>query len=199
MLTDLSTLDAATAYRLLASLVCPRPIALVTTVDAAGRPNAAPFSFFNLVGLEPPALMICPADRADGVPKDTVLNIAGNGEFIVHLVDDALAPHMAKCAKALPWGESELAYAGLTGVSWPPYAPPRLAEAKVALACRHERTILVGGNRVVFGLVERLWTADGVLDAAGRLAVPGAWDPVGRMETPGGYCHSHARFNLKFG
>ena len=50
---DLAAHPGAQAYRLLAGLVVPRPIALVTTIDAAGVVNAAPFSFFNVMGTEP--------------------------------------------------------------------------------------------------------------------------------------------------
>ena len=66
MLLDLEGEFADRAYQLLASLVTPRPIAFVTTISPDGRINAAPFSFFNLLGADPPILGICPGDRADG-------------------------------------------------------------------------------------------------------------------------------------
>ena len=59
------------AYMILAGLVTPRPIALTTTVDLEGRVNAAPFSFFNVLGDSPPIVGLCPGDRSAGVPKDT--------------------------------------------------------------------------------------------------------------------------------
>ncbi len=62
---DLAAHPGAPAYRLLAGLVVPRPIALVTTVDAAGVVNAAPFSFFNVMGTEPALAVLAPADRDD--------------------------------------------------------------------------------------------------------------------------------------
>jgi flavin reductase (DIM6/NTAB) family NADH-FMN oxidoreductase RutF len=49
--------------------------AWVTTVEAAGVVNAAPFSFFNVLGPNPPIVGFCPGDREDGTPKDTALNI----------------------------------------------------------------------------------------------------------------------------
>src|SRR5271170_7918499 len=112
------------AYPLLASLVTPRPIALVTTLSPEGRVNAAPFSFFNLLGSDPPILGFAPGDRPDGTPKDTALNIRATHEFVVNLVDEAIAEAMNQCAASLPYGESELDRAGLTAASSSLVKPP---------------------------------------------------------------------------
>ena len=72
---DLLGQQATRAYQLLASVVVPRPIAWVTSLNAQGRLNAAPFSFFNVLGPNPPIVGFCPGDREDGTPKDTALNI----------------------------------------------------------------------------------------------------------------------------
>src|SRR6516165_12690388 len=113
------------AYPLLASLVTPRPIALVTSINAAGRVNAAPFSFFNLLGANPPICAFAPGDRDDGTPKDTALNIRAMHEFVVNLVDEGIAEGMNQCAAALPYGESELQHAGLTAAPSSVVKPPR--------------------------------------------------------------------------
>jgi hypothetical protein len=68
---DLEGEHAERAYSLLASLVIPRPIAWVTTLGEDGVVNAAPFSFFNLLGADPPNHGVAPGDRDDGTPKDT--------------------------------------------------------------------------------------------------------------------------------
>ncbi|MFM9147107.1 MAG: flavin reductase family protein, partial [Verrucomicrobiota bacterium] len=99
---DLAANAGGRAYRLLAGLVVPRPIALVTTVDAAGRVNAAPFSFFNVMGVEPPIAVLAPADRDDGTPKDTAANLMANGECVIHLCDEPVAARMVECSRALP-------------------------------------------------------------------------------------------------
>jgi flavin reductase (DIM6/NTAB) family NADH-FMN oxidoreductase RutF len=109
---DLEGRFADRAYTILASLVTPRPIALVTTISADGRINAAPFSFFNLMGANPPILAFAPGDRDDGTPKDTALNIRATHEFVVNLVDEAIAEAMNQCAASLPYGENELTRAG---------------------------------------------------------------------------------------
>src|SRR5438552_10480971 len=86
---DLAAIPTSDAYKLLVSTVVPRPIALATTVDAAGRVNAAPFSFFNAVSSVPPVVVlgISPGDPnaeiGDGY-KDTARNIRDTGEFVVN-------------------------------------------------------------------------------------------------------------------
>ena len=87
---DLENEFADRAYPILASLVTPRPIAFVTTLSADGYVNAAPFSFFNLLGSDPPICAFAPGDRDDGTPKDTALNVRSTHEFVVNLVDEAI-------------------------------------------------------------------------------------------------------------
>ena len=103
---------AARAYSILTSLVVPRPIALVTTISPAGKVNAAPFSFFNVLGADPPILAVAPGHQDDGTPKDTARNIRLNHECVVNLVDEALAEAMNRCAGSLPYGQEELQHAG---------------------------------------------------------------------------------------
>ncbi|NRB77011.1 MAG: flavin reductase, partial [Verrucomicrobiales bacterium] len=84
---DLTGEHSRYAYKLIAGLVTPRPIAWVTTEDEDGRVNAAPFSFFNVFGSRPPVLAFAPGDKEPGIPKDTARNIRRSGEFVVNLVD----------------------------------------------------------------------------------------------------------------
>ncbi len=72
---DLEGEHADRSYALLASLVTPRPIAWVTSLSLDGHLNAAPFSFFNALGSDPPISGFCPGDRDDGQPKDTARNV----------------------------------------------------------------------------------------------------------------------------
>src|SRR5580765_5857995 len=130
---DLETQFADRAYPILASLVTPRPIAFVTTISPEGKVNAAPFSFFNLLGAEPPILGICPGDREDGVPKDTARNIRLTHEFVVNLVDEALAEPMNRTAASAPYGISELEMAGLSACPSSVVRPPRIAESPASL------------------------------------------------------------------
>ena len=66
---DLEGKDASRAYAMLASLITPRPIAWVTTLNENGTVNVAPFSFFNALGDDPPIIGFAPGDRDDGAPE----------------------------------------------------------------------------------------------------------------------------------
>src|SRR6516162_4088715 len=161
---DLETQFAERAYPILASLVTPRPIAFVTTMSPEGKLNAAPFSFFNLLGSEPPILAFAPGDRHDGTPKDTPRNIRLTHEFVVNLVDEAIAEAMNKCAASLPYGESELDHAGLHTCESSVVKPPRIAESPVSLECKEWGTLHIGDNRMVIGLIKRVHLRDELFD-----------------------------------
>src|SRR5580704_16617411 len=146
---DLETQFADRAYPILASLVTPRPIAFVTTISPDGGINAAPFSFFNLLGADPPILAFAPGDRDDGTPKDTARNIRLTHEFVVNLVDEAIAEAMNKCAASLPYGENELVAAGLHSAPSTVVKPPRIIESPASMECQEWGTLQIGDNRVV--------------------------------------------------
>lgn len=193
---DIAATDADDAYALLAGLITPRPIAWVTTMDTEKRVNAAPFSFFNLVGAEPPVVVLGIGDRADGTPKDTALNIAATGEFVVNLVDEPVAAAMNITAASLPHGENEMHRAGLTAAASRRVKPPRIAEAPASLECRHVKTITIGANRILFGEIVAAHTRQGVVDPESLAVRPEAFRPVGRMGGSG-YTRTADRFSMK--
>lgn len=185
------------AYPILAGLVTPRPIALTTTIDEQGRVNAAPFSFFNVLGDSPPIVGLCPGDRAPGVPKDTARNIRVTQEFVVNLVDEALAEAMNQCAASLPPGEDETQFAGLITLPSSVVKPPRLAEAPASLECRNIGIFEIGENRLVIGEVLRVHVRDGILDPETWLVNPANYHPIGRMQAPHWYCRTRDQFELR--
>ncbi|HAM70086.1 MAG TPA: flavin reductase family protein [Verrucomicrobiales bacterium] len=193
---DLEGELADRAYPILASLVVPRPIALVTTVDAEGRVNAAPFSFFNLMGAEPPIVVVAPGDREDGTPKDTARNIRSMHEFVVNLVDEAMGEAMNQCAASLPYGESELTHTGLTPVPSTSVRPPRIAESPASLECSEWGTLQVGANRLVIGLVKRVHVREGLYDPATRRIHGDRLQLIGRMASPHWYCRTRDLFEM---
>ena len=85
MTIDPKTTAPLNVYKTMIGAIVPRPIAFVSTVGADGIYNLAPFSFFNLLGANPPILGFCPGDRDDGTPKDTARNIVDTGEFVVNV------------------------------------------------------------------------------------------------------------------
>ncbi len=193
---DLESQLADRAYPILASLVVPRPIALVTTVSPEGKINAAPFSFFNVLGADPPILAVAPGDRDDGTPKDTARNIRLTHEFVVNLVDEALAEAMNKCAASLPYGEDELRHAGLLAKASSVVKPPRIAESPVSLECREWCTLQIGDNRVVIGLVKRLHLREDLFDPDKKRVNSERLFLIGRMASPHWYCRTRDRFEL---
>jgi flavin reductase (DIM6/NTAB) family NADH-FMN oxidoreductase RutF len=193
---DLAGKLAERAYPILASLVTPRPIALVTTINGEGQVNAAPFSFFNVLGAEPPIVAFAPGDRADGTPKDTARNVRLAHEFVVNLVDEPIADAMNQCAASLPYGESELAHAGLTTAPSTVVKPPRIAEAPVSLECQEWGTLQIGDNRVVIGLVKRVHVRDELFDAEKQRVRAEKLFLIGRMASPHWYCRTRDRFEM---
>ena len=196
---DFAALSADDRYKLLVSLVVPRPIALVTTRSSTGRVNAAPFSFFNVLSDEPP-LVILSVDGRDedpDTPKDTARNIRETGAFVVNLVDQALVPAMNVCAVAFPAEVDETAAAGLTLVPSARVAPPRIAAAPVQLECVEWQSIKIAtGRHLVLGQVVHLHVRDGIVGDDLRVDM-GKLDLVGRMHGGGWYVRTHDRFEAE--
>lgn len=193
---DLEGEHADRAYAMLASLVTPRPIAWVTSLSADGKLNAAPFSFFNALGANPPIIGFCPGDRDDGEPKDTARNIRETHEFVVNLVDEATAEAMNKTAAALPYGTSELEAAGLTTAASTSVKPPRIAESPASLECAEWGTLQIGGNRLIIGLVKRVQVRDELIDREKLRIRSERFRVIGRMASPNWYCRTGDRFEM---
>lgn len=195
MTFDLDLLPARDRYRILASLVTPRPIAWVTTIDAEGRSNAAPFSFFNVFGSNPPLVAFAPGNKDRTTPKDTARNIRANHEFVIHLVDEPLSETMVATSATLPHGESELDLQGLETLPSTKVTPPRLAAAPVALECTEHSTLEIGSNRLVIGIVHSVHVRDGLMDEKGYLQ-EGTYAPLGRMASPDWYTRTNDQFEI---
>jgi flavin reductase (DIM6/NTAB) family NADH-FMN oxidoreductase RutF len=194
---DLEGQHADRAYALLASLVTPRPIAWVTTLSPDGVVNAAPFSFFNVLGANPPILGFCPGDRADGTPKDTARNIRLTHEFVVNLMDEKVAEAMNRTAASLPYGVSELQGTGLTTAPSSVVKPPRIAESPASLECTEWGTLQIGGNRLIIGLVKRIQVRDELFDPKTARIRSELFQVIGRMASPHCYCRTPDRFEMK--
>lgn len=137
-------------YRTLSSLVVPRPIGWISTVDADGTDNLAPFSYFNAVGNSPPTVMFSAGDR-EGRLKDTPQNALDTGEFVTNFVSEDLVPAMDKTSEAVH--ASEFDTGDIERAPAETVAPPRVANALAQLECEVADSIRIGGNTVVFGEV----------------------------------------------
>lgn len=193
---DLLTTHADRAYTILAGLVTPRPIAWVTTLNEDGSVNAAPFSFFNMFGDEPPLVIFAPGNRDDGSPKDTARNCERTGEFVVNLVDEALAEVMVRTAASVSYGVSETEREKLETAASASIAPPRIAATPAALECKVHSIQRIGENRLVLGIVHRVLVREEFFDE-GTLRVRGEkFHPVGRMSVPNWYCRTGDLFEI---
>ena len=193
---DLAELSAADRYKLLGGLIVPRPIALVTTRSADGRSNAAPFSFFNVFAEEPPLIVLGLGISPSGGAKDTTVNIRDTGEFVVNLVDEAIAEAMNLCAIDFPPEVDEIEVAGLALAPSDKVAPPRIAQAPVNLECRRYLTLQPARERyLVLGRVVMAHVRDGVVDPATLRVDRDAYAPIGRL-FGGGYVRTHDRFEM---
>lgn len=193
---DLCDEYAGAAYKILSSLITPRPIAWVTSIDSKGVVNAAPFSFFNVFGSRPAMIAFAPGNREAGVPKDTARNIRQQGEFVVHTVDENVLAAMNLSARALPYGVSEIEGSGLTLVPSDTVNVPRIAEAPAALECKEHSTIEIGDNRLIIGTVNRVHVRDGLFAGTKLEFNSCGYKPIGRMASPSWYCHTTDLFEL---
>ena len=193
---DLQGEDKPRAYQLLASVVVPRPIALLTTLGENGLVNAAPFSFFNLMGGDPPAVAISIAMRDTSVQKDSLGNIEASGEFVINLVSEALAPAMTLCAIDFPPGVSEPTEAGLSLLPSVKVSPPRLAASPVQLECRLYQVVEMGENRIVLGEVVFLHVQDEFVDPDTKRIHAEALGLIGRMHGGGWYARTTDLFEM---
>lgn len=193
---DLAELSAAERYKLLGSLIVPRPIALVTSLSSEGRVNAAPFSFFNVFAEEPPLVILGLGVSPFGGAKDTTVNIRETGEFVVHLVDEPIAEAMNLCAIDFPPEISETEVAGFDLVPSDTVVPPRIGQAPVSLECRRYVTLQPARERyLVIGEVVMAHVRDGIVDPATLRVDRDVYAPIGRL-FGGGYVRTHDRFEM---
>ncbi|MDF0602391.1 flavin reductase family protein [Psychromarinibacter sp. C21-152] len=149
------------------AVVTPRPIGWISTRDAEGRDNLAPYSFFNAVAYVPPQVMFSStgtkADR-DGT-KDNVANIRETGVFCVNIVEYAMRDAMNATSASLPAGEDEFAVAGLEKAECDTVACARVAAAPANLECRLTQIVRLEGaaNWLVLGEVTGVHLRDDCL------------------------------------
>jgi flavin reductase (DIM6/NTAB) family NADH-FMN oxidoreductase RutF len=179
---DPSELAQRDRYKLLISLVIPRPIALVTTLSRDGIVNAAPFSFFNMFSESPPLAVLGIQSRPGGELKDTPAHIRDQGSFVINLVDEALGERMNICAIDFPPDVSEIDVAGLTTLPSVKIPVPRIAEAPAALECRHYTTLEVSRERrLVIGEIVHIHVRPGIIDPVRMRVDMKEYRPLARL------------------
>lgn len=181
---DLRQTDLRRAYQTLSRVVVPRPIALVSSLGADGVGNLAPFSFFNLGGMNPPSLVFCPLNDRHGKVKDTVLNVEQTGELVVNVVSRAMAEQMNQASWDYPREVDEFDVTGFTRAPSVTVAPPRVAESPVQLEARLYRLLRHGegplASNYIIAEVLYVHLSDAVVDADG-LPDHRLLDAIGRL------------------
>ena len=175
--------DHGLAHNPFKALVAPRPIGWIATLDAEGRANLAPYSFFNAIADTPPMVLYSNTGEKEGGAgrKDTLANIRATGEFVANIVPFALRDAMNATSGPYPPDTDEFALAGLTPAPSRQVAPPRVAEAPAALECRLWRILDLPGkaNHLVIAEVVGVHIDDAVI-ADGKVDVT-RYQPVARL------------------
>ena len=165
---DPSELPVKDRYGLLVGTVAPRPIALASTVDADGRRNLAPFSYFNVYSIAPPVMVVGPTLRGkDGTVKDTLANARATKEIVVNLVDHAMVEGTSLSSSDYPSDVDEFAKAGFTPVASDTVRPARVGEAPVSFECSVTQIVELGdgpgAGHMLVCEVKRVHIAEDVL------------------------------------
>jgi len=168
--------DHGLRYNPLKACVAPRPIGWMTTIDAAGRVNLAPFSFFNLLSYDPPfVLFSAGVHEVDGERKDTVANVEATGEFVYNMATWAQKDQMNDTARIVERGVDEMAAVGLEPLPSRLVRPPRVKGSPVHFECRLHQILVLPGrvpsadHRLVIGQVVAVHIDDAALTADGRV------------------------------
>ena len=151
-------------------LVAPRPIGWISSLDAAGRPNLAPFSFFNALASEPPVVVFgANGPHLEGGLKDTLVNVEATGEFVCNLATWETREAMNITSASAPRTADEFALAGLTPAPSALVAPARVKESPVHLECRYLQSVALPSddptqpNSAVLGQVVGIHIDDAVI------------------------------------
>lgn len=196
MYFDLSKAATREIYNLLIGLVAPRPIAWITSVDLAGKVNAAPFSAFNYMGVDPPIVAVGVGNRPGPgvVGKDTAQNIRNTREFVINVVNEQLAEAMVKCSIDFPPGVNELEIAHMKTAPSTVVSVPRILEAPASMECREITTMEIGNSRVILGQVVAIHVKDEFVDPAGPYIRAEELHAIGRMNGLGTYVKTRDAF-----
>lgn len=172
-------------YKIMTGAIVPRPIGWISTVDSSGRPNLAPFSFFNAVCSNPPTVLFCSSIRgADGKTKDTLNNVRATSEFVVNIVSEDLFEAMNASSIEAPAGFNEFEYAGVSLAPSQKVKPPRVAESLIHFECALREVIEIGsepgGGSIVIGTIVHIQAEERVLLGMDKINLQ-ELKPIGRL------------------
>jgi len=190
----LEDLEGAEGYKLGSGLVVPRPIGWIGSIDADGKTNLAPYSFFNMVSGVPPTFVFAPGNSAR---RDTLNNIRAVPEFTINIVTDEVVEAMNATAASLEAGDSEFDLPGITAAPSRRVRPPMVAECKAVIECVLDDIVQVGdpanGNTLVVGHAVMFHVEEALLD--GTRVDQAELKAVGR-HVGNAYSHTHQLFEI---
>ncbi|NHV28361.1 flavin reductase family protein [Burkholderia sp. D-99] len=188
MYFDMQALSGRQRSNLVHSTVLPRPIAWVSSRNAEGELNVAPFSFFNAMSGDPPVLCFCVGSR-DGVLKDTARNIAAHGEFVVNLVSSAQARRMVVTSIDFDTAVDESVEAGLAMAPGRLVDVPRIQDSPASMECRVRQLVDIDARRtlVIGDIVGMHLIDESVTDTERMFIDPLPMQLIGRLHNPGWY------------
>jgi len=177
---DLSTLSRAERYKLLTGAVIPRPIAFVTSIGPNGVVNAAPFSQFVILAVDPGLLGVSIGPR-DGSRKDTLVNVERTREFVINMVPEGWEQRVQQASADHPPEVSEVELLGFETLPSLHVEPPRLAGSKIQFECRLQQILHFGTapNSLVVGEVVAMHIGSGL--ATDCKIDPKAYSPIARI------------------
>ncbi len=196
---DPAKIDNTLVYRLLTSIIIPRPIAWVSSISENGINNLAPFSYFNMVGDDPPHVMFS-TRRDNNSNKDSLNNVLATHQFVVNMVTKDLAEPMNASSATVAAEVDEFDLVGVTPIPSEKVKPMRVAESPIQLECELVHHYFLedhqqGGACVLIGRVVMIHITDQLLHDESRLN-PELYKPIARL---GGsnYCEQGEIFSIK--
>lgn len=178
---DFEELSKKDRYKLLCAVVAPRPIALITSISPSGIGNAAPMSFFNVFGDEPPIIIVGVQNRLTGGPKDTAENARSTGEFVVNMVNREIGEAMITTAVEFPPEVDEVEKAGFTYEPSVKVRPSRIKQSPASMECRLERIVDYSNRSILFGEVVHMNIDDECIDPVNLHIDNQKYQPLGRL------------------
>jgi flavin reductase (DIM6/NTAB) family NADH-FMN oxidoreductase RutF len=186
MLTiDPKSVSQVDLHQYMLACISPRPIAFASTMDAEGRPNLAPYSFFNAFSSNPPVLIFSSNRKAsDNTTKDTLHNVRETGEVVINAVNFSMVRQMALASIEYPPEVNEFEKSGFTPLPSTLVKPFRVAESPAQMECRVREIITLGdqggAGHLIICDVLLIHINEAVLDERGRVD-PHKIDLMGRM------------------